>query len=154
PMPNLTALARRALVFENAYTAFPETIKSFTAVHSAIHPALDIPSEKYERIGLPALGNVLQEAGYRTGLFHSGRFMYLGMDAVVRSRGFSTCEDAGEIGGERDSSFGIDEESTVRRILRWIDERPGELFLVSYLPIAGHHPYLTPTGRGPFPDET
>jgi arylsulfatase A-like enzyme len=153
PMPNLTALARQALVFENTYTAFPETIRSFTAVHSGIHPSLDIPSERYEHLGLPALGNVLQDAGYRTGLFHSGRFMYLGMDAVVRSRGFSTYEDAGDIGGERDSSFGIDEESTVRRILRWIDEGPDQPFLVGYLPIAGHHPYLSPTGRGPFPDE-
>jgi Sulfatase len=153
PMPNLTALAGNGIVFENAYTVFPETIKSFIGVHSAIHSALDTPSERYEDIGIPALGNLLRERGYRTGLFHSGRFMYLGMDAVVRSRGFSTCEDAGDIGGERDSSFGIDEESAVRRILRWIDEKPGEAFFVNYLPIAGHHPYVTPDGNGPFPNE-
>src|SRR5262249_32634304 len=93
--------------------------------------------------------------GYRTGLFHSGRFMYLGMDAVVRSRGFDTLEDAGDIGGDHDSSFGIDEPSTVRRILRWIDASPrGQPFLVDYLPIAGQHPYTTPHGRGPFPDDS
>jgi arylsulfatase A-like enzyme len=153
PMPNLTALSRNALLFENAYTAFPETIKSFVAVHSAIHPALDTKSERYASLGLPALGNQLRESGYRTGLFHSGRFDYLGMDAVVRSRGFSVCEDAGDIGGERESSFGIDEESVVRRMLQWIGEAPGEPFLVSYLPIAGHHPYATPNG-GPFPQNT
>ena len=72
----LTALARRAVVFDNAYTTFPETIKSFVAVHGAIHPALDTPSERYEHLGLPSLGNVLSERGYRTGLFHSGRFDY------------------------------------------------------------------------------
>jgi phosphoglycerol transferase MdoB-like AlkP superfamily enzyme len=153
PMPNLTALSRNALLFENAYTVFPETIKSFVAVHSAVHPALSTKAERYAHVGLPALGNRLRDSGYRTGLFHSGRFNYLGMDEVVRTRGFSVCEDAGDIGGERESSFGIDEESAVRRMLQWIDRAPNERFLVSYLPIAGHHPYATPRNDGPFPNE-
>ncbi len=110
-------------------------------------------AEDYERVRPPALASVLAGAGYRTGLFHSGRFMYLGMDAVVRGRGYDTLEDAGDIGGERDSSFGIDEPSAVKRTLTWIDGlAPGERFLLSYLPIAGHHPYPAPRG-GPFPSE-
>lgn len=153
PMPNLTALARQAIVFENAYTVYPETIKSFYAVQCSIYPALDTKSKIYEQVRSPALAQVLGNAGYRTGLFHSGRFMYLGMDSVIRNRGYDTLEDAGDIGGERESSFGIDEHSTVRRILSWIDVLPkDQRFLVSYLPIAGHHPYETPTG-GPFPDD-
>src|SRR3954452_12158734 len=75
------------------------------------------------------------------------------MDAVVGGCGFDACEDAGHIGGEHDSSFGIDEPSTVRRILRWVDEDPGRPFFVTYLPVAGHHPYATPDGGGPFPQE-
>ena len=58
------------------------------------------------------------------------------MEEVVRSRGFSVCEDAGDIGGERESSFGIDEESTVRRILQWIDRAPDEQFLSGVAPNA------------------
>jgi phosphoglycerol transferase MdoB-like AlkP superfamily enzyme len=151
PMPNLTRLAEQAIVFEHAYTVYPETIKSFFGVQCALHPALDTPPETYGRDFGPALATVLRDQGYHTGLFHSGRFMYLGMDAVIRHRGYDTLEDAGAIGGDHDSSFGIDEPSTVRRILRWIDDRPtGQHFLVSYLPIAGHHPYATPE-RGPFP---
>jgi len=58
--------------------------------------------------------------------------------------------DAGDIGGNRNSSFGVDEPSTVARMLSWIDERPRtEPFFLTYLPIAGHHPYETPDG-GPF----
>src|SRR5262249_60663749 len=94
----------------------------------------------------------LRDQGYRTGLFHSGRFQYLGMDAALQNRGYDVLEDAGDIGGDHESSFGIDEPSAVRRILRWIDELPaGQPFLGSYLPIAGHHPYATPK-RGPFPE--
>lgn len=153
PMPNLTRLAERAILFENAYTVYPETIKSFFAVQCSLHPAMDTPPEAYGRDFGPALATVLRGRDYRTGLFHSGRFMYLGMDAAIRNRGYDTLEDAGDIGGDHESSFGIDEPSAVRRILRWIDETPaGQRFLVSYLPIAGHHPYATPK-RGPFPDE-
>jgi arylsulfatase A-like enzyme len=153
PMPNLTRLAEHAILFEHAYTVYPETIKSFFGVQCSLHPALDTQSETYGRDFGPALATVLRGQGYRTGLFHSGRFMYLGMDAAIRNRGYDTLEDAGAIGGDHDSSFGIDEPSAVRRILRWIDERPADQrFLVSYLPIAGHHPYAVPQ-RGPFPEE-
>jgi phosphoglycerol transferase MdoB-like AlkP superfamily enzyme len=153
PMPNLTVLAREALLFENAYTVYPETIKSLVAVQSSVYPALDTEADLYERIPSPSLASELSRAGYRTGLFHSGRFRYLGMEAVLRNRGYDTLEDAGEIGGVRESSFGIDEESTLRRMLAWIDMRPaGQLFFLSYMPIAGHHPYNTPTA-GPFDED-
>src|SRR5262249_24869608 len=67
--------------------------------------------------------------------------------------GYHTLEDAGAIGGEHESSFGIDEHSTIRRILSWIDALPREQpFLISYLPIAGHHPYAV-FQPGPFPTE-
>jgi arylsulfatase A-like enzyme len=152
PTPNLTALSRRAIRFENAYAVYPETIKSFFTVHCSLFPALDTTAEMYERAPAPALATLLAERGYRNGLFHSGRFQYLGMDAMLKNRGFDTLEDAGDIGGEYDSSFGIDEPSTVRRMLRWIDDQPPDRpFFLTYLPIAGHHPYETPD-HGPFPD--
>jgi phosphoglycerol transferase MdoB-like AlkP superfamily enzyme len=152
-MPYLTELAGQGILFENAYTTYPETIRSFFAVQCSTYPALDTKPEDYEHVPAPGLAQVLAEAGYRTGLFHSGRFMYLGMESVIRHRGYQTLEDAGDIGGERESSFGIDEPSTIRRILDWIDSVPRERpFLVTYLPIAGHHPYSAPAG-GPFPDD-
>jgi arylsulfatase A-like enzyme len=74
------------------------------------------------------------------------------MDSVVRGRGFEVLEDAGQIGGDHQSSFGTDEPSAVRRLLGWIDRLPREEpFFASYVPIAGHHPYETPE-PGPFPE--
>jgi glucan phosphoethanolaminetransferase (alkaline phosphatase superfamily) len=152
PMPNLRLLAEGAIVGKNAYTVYPETIKSFVSVQCSIYPALDAESEHYQSVRVPSLATELSRRGYRTGLFHSGRFRYLGMAEVVHNRGFDTLEDAGHIGGNQESSFGIDEDSTLRRMLAWIDARPrGQRFYISYLPIAGHHPYDTPT-VGPFPE--
>jgi phosphoglycerol transferase MdoB-like AlkP superfamily enzyme len=150
PMPRLSHLVRGGILFENAYTAYPETIKSFFAVQCACWPALDTKPRDNESVTAPGLAAVLAERGYRTGLFHSGRFDYLGMWSVLRGRGYEVMKDAGDIGGQRESSFGIDEHSTVASLLHWLDEGPADVpFLVTYLPIAGHHPYETPA-PGPF----
>lgn len=152
PMPHLTELTQNAILFEQAYTVYPESIKGLVSVLSSISPALDTEAEQYRNIGNRSLSSELRDAGYRTGLFHSGRFMYLGMESVIHNRGFDTLEDAGDISGVRFSSFGVDEPSTVERILAWIDERPAdEPFFLTYMPVAGHHPYDSPE-PGPFPE--
>jgi hypothetical protein len=152
PTPNLTDLARRALVFDG-YAVYPESVKGLFSIFCSQYPAVDTDPELYRRIQVPSLAELLARAGYRAALFHSGRFMYLGMEAIVGNRGFDTLEDAGAIGGQRESSFGVDEASAVRRILAWIDGlRRDEPFFIAYLPIAGHHPYAT-AQPGPFPDE-
>ncbi|MGH9844721.1 MAG: sulfatase [Blastocatellia bacterium] len=152
PMPNLTGLASQAILFENAYAVYPESIKALFSVLCAQYPAIDTETEDYAKIGAPSVAAVLAAAGYETALFHSGRFMYLGMDSIVANRGYRVLEDAGAISGHHESSFGVDEPSTVRRILSWVDSLPGsQRFFLTYLPIAGHHPYDTPE-PGPFPE--
>ena len=149
-MPNLNALASKALVFDNAYAVYPESIKGLFSVLCSVFPSFDSEPKAYEKAPCRALPAALAGEGYRTGLFHSGLFGYLGMESIVRNRGYQTMEDAGDIGGNHHSSFGVDEPVTVRRMLAWIDARPhGQRFFLTYLPIAGHHPYATPE-PGPF----
>jgi hypothetical protein len=145
--PNLDRLAQNALVFDSAYAAYPESIKGLYSIVCSAYP-----TSQQSDCRSPAAE--MARYGYRTALFHSGRFAYLGMEAVVRNRGFQTLEDAGDIGGNHNSSFGVDEPSTVAKMLSWIDALPpGQRFFLTYLPIAGHHPYETPE-RGPFPETT
>jgi len=151
-MPNLSELARAAIVFDNAYAVYPESIKGLFSILCSTYPAFDSGAEMYATVPCQSAAAVLSSNGYHTALFHSGRFMYLGMESVIRNRGFEALADAGDIGGHHNSSFGVDEPSTVARILSWIDQLPaGRPFFVAYLPIAGHHPYETPE-PGPFPD--
>ncbi len=152
PTPHLTTLAERALVFDHAYATYPESIKGMVAAFESRYPAFDVPAEAHVSTAAAPLARVLGAAGYRTALFHSGRFAYLGMDAIVAAQGFDTAEDAGAIGGNVHSSFGVDEPSAVRRMLEWIDRLPtGQRFFATYMPVAGHHPYATPE-PGPFHD--
>jgi arylsulfatase A-like enzyme len=148
--PHLDLLARQAIVFEKAYAVYPESIKGLFSILCSTFPAFDTTAVMYEGTPCRSIAAVLAQAGYRTALFHSGRFAYLGMRSIVSGRGYQLLEDAGDIGGHHESSFGVDETSTVARMLSWIDSRPaGEPFFLTYLPIAGHHPYETPDG-GPF----
>jgi arylsulfatase A-like enzyme len=150
-MPNLTGLAQKGLVFDNAYAVYPESIKGLFSVLCSISPAFNTQPDQYTGAGCRHVASALADAGYQTALFHSGRFDYLGMDSIIRHSGYQTLEDAGDIGGHHQSSFGVDEPTTVIRMLAWIDALPRDQpFFLTYLPIAGHHPYATPSA-GPFP---
>jgi glucan phosphoethanolaminetransferase (alkaline phosphatase superfamily) len=150
--PQLDSLARHAIVFENAYAVYPESIKGLFSVLCSTFPAFDTVPETYAKAPCRSIATILSQSGYKTAMFHSGRFAYLGMESIVGNRGYDSLEDAGDIGGSHRSSFGVDEPSTVARILSWIDALPaGQRFFITYLPIAGHHPYETPE-PGPFPD--
>ena len=150
PTPNLTALARRSIVFERAYAVYPESIKGLFATLCSKYPGFDTPPDTYAGVACASLPGTLAAAGYRTALFHSGRFVYLGMPAVIDHRGFDLLEDAGTIGGQVNSSFGVDDASTVKRALQWIGSLgKGERFFLTYLPVAGHNPYEV-SRPGPF----
>ena len=147
PMPRLGALARDAWIFDNVYTAHPESIKGLFAMLCSTAPAAHSGAARYTEAALPCdpLPARLRAAGYHTALFHSGWFAYLGMRGIVEGRGFDRLADAGDIGGTWKRSFGVDEPATVARALAWVDEQPrGEPFFLMYLPIAGHHPYNSP----------
>lgn len=154
PMPNITTMAKEGVLFENAYTTYPESIKGLFALICSTFPALDSKPEHYEDVPVPSIAAVLKKQNYQTALFHSGRFRYLGMESIIRNRGYDLLEDAGHVSGRHHSSFGVEETATVRRMLQWLDQRPNEKpFFMTYMPVAGHHPYVSP-GRGPFPADT
>jgi phosphoglycerol transferase MdoB-like AlkP superfamily enzyme len=152
--PHLSALAAGpSVVFESAYAAYPESIKSLFSMLCAREPP---PGSEASDFGVgrepctPAAAAALARAGYRTGLFHSGWFAYLGMDAVVRDRGFATLVDASSIPSPYRSSFGVDDRATAHRLLEFVDEAPAKPFFAVFMPIAGHHPYHAP-GAAPRP---
>lgn len=164
--PHLATLARSGSVaWEHAYAVYPESIKGLFSVLCSRTPPPDSEASEYEakRVPCTSIAQAFADAGYRTGLFHSGRFAYLGMDAVVQGRGFGALDDAATIPSAHTSSFGVDDRATADALLRWIDgekashpagavARP---FFAVYMPIAGHHPYHAPgMAPRPFPEHS
>lgn len=158
PMPHLTSLLSRALVFDSAYATYPESIKGLWSYLCAAYPVASTAADRYTPDQRPATcaAQAFAAQGYATALFHSGRFVYLGMRHIVDSRGFDVLKDAGDIGGDYASSFGTDDASTARALLDWLGTLPEHKpFFAFYMPIAGHHPYRTPgVGPRPFPQKT
>lgn len=155
-MPNVEALARQALVFENAYTAYPESIKGLFSVLCSREPAPRSEASDYAvgRVPCRSIADQMASAGYSSGLFHSGWFAYLGMRAVVEGRGFDALHDAATITSPFRTSFGVDDQATADRMLQWVDTlAKDQPFFALFMPIAGHHPYHAPGGGPrPFPD--
>jgi hypothetical protein len=158
PMPQLTQLAEQGLLFESAYAAYPESIKGLYSMLCARRVQARTRVETYTQAAAPcdSLPARLRAQGYRTGLFHSGRFAYLGMQGVLDARGFDVLADAAAIGGKFESSFGTADASTVESALAWLDGLPRSAkFFLMFLPIAGHHPYHSPSAaRRPFPEHS
>ncbi len=153
-MPFLQSLQRDGLWCPVAWATYPESIEGQVALLCGEPPCPDAKPADYTAHAQSALPHRLRPHGYRSGLFHAGRFPFLGMHDVLAPMGFGTLADAGTIGGDHESSFGIDEEATVDALLRWVSATPSaEPVLACYLPIAGHHPYSSPPG-GPFPRDT
>jgi arylsulfatase A-like enzyme len=75
------------------------------------------------------------------------------MQPVIDAHRFDAAFDAGAISGRAQSSFGVDEPAVIETMFSWIDRGPTDRpFFAVYLPVAGHHPYLS--SGGPFPGET
>jgi hypothetical protein len=151
--PHLSALASRAVVFDSAYAAYPESIKGFFSMICGRAPPPRAEASDFGRAHVPCApaAEAFARAGLRTGLFHSGWFAYLGMEAVVRERGFDTLVDAAGIDSPHRSSFGVDDRATAERLLSFVDGVPRtQRFFAVFMPIAGHHPYHAP-GAGPRP---
>lgn len=157
-MPHLNALARESLIFDAAYTSYPESIKGLYSVLCSREPPTSTDASAYGVGYVPCrpIAEELAHAGYRTGLFHSGWFAYLGMRAVVEGRGFHELRDAGTLVSPHRSSFGVDEQTTVDALLAFVDATPApQPFFAVFMPIAGHHPYHAPgTASRPFPEQS
>ena len=63
PMPNLSELAGASVIFENAYSVYPESIKGFFSVLCSRYPAMDTEAESYGRITTPSIAAALNQAG-------------------------------------------------------------------------------------------
>src|SRR5207253_10851028 len=79
PMPTVTALASHALVFDNAYAVYPESIKGLFSTLCGRYPMFGIDAEHHADLPCASTAQQLRAAGYHTAMFHSGRFRYLGM---------------------------------------------------------------------------
>jgi arylsulfatase A-like enzyme len=153
PMPNVTALADNALVFDAWYAPTPSSMKVLFSLLCATWPYPTATAETYVAPRLPchSLPKVMSEGGLRTQHITSARFSHSDKTAFLDDRGYEAIWDAQSLPKEEGTyvdSWGVAEEASTAQILRFVDSiGPDERFFVSYVPIFPHHPYVVPTGE-------
>jgi len=90
--PNIDSLAERAAVFNQAFASGPRTAESFPAILASTYP-MAIGGKWRLPESLRMLAEVLSEAGYLSGAFHSNPFL---STAQGYPRGFKTFWDSME----------------------------------------------------------
>ena len=153
--PTLIEEAAHALVFENFYAHVPYTFCSFMALNFSIYPGMPwcyAPGETFARDGarpLPqTLASVLKQRGARTAYLSNGDLEWAGMGYVLENQGYDTIEDCRAMGGATLTSWGTGDRVLFDRLMRFIDEKPGQPFYAFCWTDQTHDPYeLGPVAR-------
>ena len=146
--PTLVEEAAHALVFKNFYAHVPYTFCSFMALNFSIYPGVPwcyAPGQTFGPGGdrpLPrTLASVLKERGARTAYLNNGDLEWAGMRHVLKNQGYETIEDYRAMGGATLSSWGTEDKILFDRLIRFIDEKPGQPFYALCWTDQTHDPY-------------
>ncbi|HET9316578.1 MAG TPA: sulfatase, partial [Vicinamibacteria bacterium] len=146
--PNLDALARRGVLFRQAYAHVPLTCPSHASLLTGRLPTGHGVRDNGGYVlapGLPTLAERFAAAGHRTGAFVSA---FVLDRRFGLARGFATYHDAVPAGSAADqgdpSHRAVRAEETIDRALRWLEQDPGRPFFLWVHLFDPHHPYEAP----------
>lgn len=135
--PTVNELARRAIVFDNAFAQDTNTNPSHASMFTGLYPHQHGSLQNGERLMADrlTLAEILRGAGFRTGAFVSGATMR--REASGLEQGFEVYDD--QLAKRRDGG------ATTERALAWLRQRrPGERYFLFLHLYDAHGPYLPP----------
>ena len=147
--PNLDELARRAVVFSNAYAQVPLTTPSHATILSGTFPQFHRVNYMGDPLAktVPFLPDLLHSHGYRTAAFVGSLVLEPKKLAMGFERGFDRY-DAGyhrRIPPEdRYHSMERRAEDVIRRAVNWMNKRPAGPFFLWVHVYDPHDPYSAP----------
>jgi arylsulfatase A-like enzyme len=151
--PNLLAESRHALLYDNIYAHAPYTFCTFMCVNYSIYPGLPwayAPGPGFALEGPrrlpPTFASVLQQRGWRTAYLHNGDMDWGGQKYLLQNAGYDTVEDYHDFKAPELTSWGAEDRYLVDRLIRWIDEKPGQPFMAYCWTDQTHNPYVLRPG--------
>ena len=143
--PNLAAESRNALVFDNIYAHASFTYCAFRTLQFSVYPGL--PWHYALLAGSPrslpgTLASALRARGARTAYINNGNLDWEDQRWLLEcSNGFQSLDDYSSLGCPPLSSWGTEDRCVFDRVIRWIDEKPGEPFFAFCWTDQSHDPY-------------
>src|SRR4051794_28678209 len=135
--PSFLALAKRGMVFTQAYTAVPQTLPAHVTMLTGVYPAAHAVHENARPLGSdhPTIAEKLRASGYHTAAFVSAF-------ALARrfgtARGFETYDDGFGDRAERPAN------ETTDHALAWLAQQKGGPFFLWVHYYDPHYPYTPP----------
>lgn len=154
--PRMSEISRHGLIFDQYYTAAPVSMKSLFSISCSSYPQTIPEAETYVNPGMDchSISEILKERGYRTGLFHGGRFTYTRKDAFFRHRKYDVMRDAAALVNRnkyRPVPWGTDDRAVIDDALAWLDQgNPNTPFFLQLIFLAPHEPYIVRNAKAPF----
>jgi arylsulfatase A-like enzyme len=145
--PRLRELAPHSLIFDDYYTASPVSMKSLFTLTCSSYPQPHPNAETYTNPGIDCLSisEVLKGEGYRTGLFHGGRFSYTHKDAYFSHRRYDVMRDAETLLHRTHYAkvpWGTDDRAVIDDAIDWLNQSNQRApFFLNIIFLAPHHPY-------------
>ncbi|MBN2496369.1 MAG: sulfatase-like hydrolase/transferase [Deltaproteobacteria bacterium] len=152
--PRLSALSDHAMVFDRYYSPSPVSIKALFNIFCSMYPypEFEFITSIHPRIPCSSLSEVLAEHGYRGALFHGGHFEFTNKLAFFDERGFETLVDSTAFEGSKKYytfGWGVEDRAMVDKAVEWLDREHPAPFLIVFIPIIPHYPYILPPGNKP-----
>ncbi len=141
--PHLVAEAENSLVFKDFYANAGFTYAAFRPVNFGVYSGLPWSYMPWEGRALPEpLAAGMKARGRRTAYLHNGELNWGQSRFLLEESGsFDVLNGYEELGCERISSWGVADRCSFARLVRWIDEKPGQPFCATVWTDQTHDPY-------------
>ena len=152
--PHLLAESRHAMLFDNVNAHAPYTFCTFMAVNFSIYPGVPwcyapgifYPDGDAPEHLPPTFAAVMKQRGWRTAYLHNGDMEWGGANEMIDNEGYEIVEDFRTLKAPALTSWGAEDRYLIDRLIRWIDEKPGQPFLAYCWTDQTHHPYAQSPG--------
>jgi phosphoglycerol transferase MdoB-like AlkP superfamily enzyme len=154
--PDLDALDRDSLVFDNLYASGTRTVRGLEALALSVPPTPGESIVKREHNqGLFSLATVFNAKGYVSQFLYGGYGAFDNMNAFFGSNGYEV-HDRTEIPDKaihHENIWGVADEDLYTMALGLFDRdhAAGKPFFAHIMTTSNHRPYTFPEGRGPWP---
>jgi len=157
--PNLTALTRDSLTFQNVYATGLRTVRGLEAITLSIPPTPGraVPIRERNK-GMISLGSVLKSNGYNTMYLYGGYSFFDNMKDFFTGAGYEVLDrtdiDSDHI--HHETIWGVSDEDLFDFALTRFDVRAttGTPFFGHIMTTSNHRPYTYPEGRIDIPSKT
>lgn len=144
--PELNALAKEGILFENFYASGDRTDKGIVSILSGYpaQPRSSIIKFPNKTQHLPYLPKTLERSGYHTSFVYGGDIGFANMESYVTQAGFSQITEVDDFGSEfDDSKWGVADHFVFERLLTECDTASSPFFKVM-LSLSSHEPFEVP----------